>query len=84
MNEPLPARVVMTRLIDYIELSGLDISDALLFQLAAVVREGAESGHADLFGWSLAQLDGRIPNVSQPPSPSPPIHRGSIGYGRRQ
>jgi hypothetical protein len=85
MTQRLPVRTVLVRLIDYIELAGIEVTDALLFELTAIVREGASAGRDDLFHWSLERLNGRLCNTRVDiAAPTPPIRRGSIGYGRRR
>jgi hypothetical protein len=85
VSTPIAARLTMIRLIDYLELSGVEIDDALLFQLTALLQAGTANGGGDLFNWCLQQLDGRAhPSARLLPAPTPPILRGSIGFGRRQ
>lgn len=87
MNNRLTTDIVLIRLIEYLRLTGVDVHDALLFELAAIVREGTQntSEHTNdastLFDWSLHRLNGRIHDTRpQIAPPMPPLRRGQIGY----
>lgn len=84
MSPPVSAQLVMIRLLDYIELSGVPVGDEMLFQLTALLQAGIADGRDDLFDWCLQRLDGGIRVEERSlPAPAPPIRRGSIGYGHR-
>lgn len=80
-RDRLAADAVLIRLVDYLRLAGIEVDNNLLFELAAIVREGCEADVPMLFDWSLARLNGRIgdtrPQISPP---MPTMQRGHIGY----
>lgn len=85
MTQRLPARTLLTRLIDYLELAGIEVNDALLFELTAIVRESTAAGCDDPFHRSLERLNGRLCDTRvEIAAPTPPVRRGSIGYGHRR
>src|SRR5690606_11816393 len=82
MTQRLAASVVLRRLVDYLELAGIELTDTLLLELMEIVRGGIERNEGDLFGSSLAQLNGRVRNAAlQVQASAPTLCRASIGYG---
>ena len=85
MTSALASDVVLTRLIDYLHLAGVNVDDALLFRLTDIVREGCDAQPSSLFDWSLAKLNGQFTAAQAAvPMPMPPLRRKHIGYNTHQ
>ncbi len=75
------ADIVLTRLISYVRLAGVDVDDALLFELTDIVREGCTTNVSNLFSWCVKRLNGRLCSTQPTIAPPlPPLLRGHIGY----
>ena len=80
--QPLSAEVALTRVIAYLELSGLNVTPSVERQVLAVVLEALETDESATLDTcvSLARQRFDLRSVAMPVI-APVICRGSIGYG---
>lgn len=72
----------LSRILEYLAVNGVTLNDGHTLVALQLVEEGLQQHDADLMSWVMDELPRRfeLPAVTLPPV-SPPLSRGSIGYG---
>jgi len=72
----------LSRVLEYLAVNGVALNDSHTLVALQLVEEGLQQNGVNLMSWVMDELPRHfeLPAVKLPPV-SPPLARGSIGYG---
>ena len=77
-----PAEQALSRALDYLADSGLELDDEVTRTILALIEEGLGDCPGDIVAWLMRRLPQHylLPHGDFPAA-QPPLQRGGIGYG---
>lgn len=81
--QPIRAEVALARVLAYLQWAGVEIDSAIERQALGIVADALEADAPNFFRVCMEKTRDRFElRPAAIPTATPPINRGSIGYGR--